>query len=41
MDSNDLGDLLLMMLDDDLFPVEEDKKHVAILQPEPTKTERR
>ena len=41
MDSNDLGDLLLMMLDDDLFPVEEDGKHVAILQPEPTKTERR
>ena len=41
MDSNDLGDLLLMMLDDDLFPIEEDEKHVAILQPEPAKTERR
>ncbi len=23
MDSNDLGDMLLMLLDDDLFPVEE------------------
>lgn len=25
MDSNDLGDLLLMLLDDDLFPVEEEE----------------
>lgn len=24
MESNDTGDLLLMLLDDDLFPVEED-----------------
>lgn len=30
MDSNDLGDLLLLLLDDDLFPIEEDE-NVEIL----------
>lgn len=30
MESNDLGDILLMLLDDDLFPVEE-KDDVEIL----------
>ena len=41
MDSNDLGDILLMMLDDDLFPVDQDENNVALLSTEPQKTERR
>ena len=34
MDSNDFGDLLLMLLDDDLFPVEQEGNNVELLQPE-------
>lgn len=41
MDSNDFGDLLLMLLDDDLFPVEQEGNNVELLQPEPERLERR
>ena len=41
MDSNDFGDLLLMLLDDDLFPVEQEGNNVELLQPEPERIERR
>ena len=36
MESNDLGDILLMLLDDDLFPIQieqEEDNGVEILQP--------
>lgn len=36
MESNDLGDILLMLLDDDLFPIQteqEENDGVEILQP--------
>lgn len=41
MESNDLNDILLMLLDDDLFPVEREEKDVALLQSEPARPERR
>lgn len=41
MESNDLNDILLLLLDDDLFPVEREEKDVALLSAKSEKFERR
>lgn len=38
MDSYD-NDMLILLLDDDLFPVEQEESNVALLQSEPARTE--
>lgn len=40
MDSYD-NDMLILLLDDDLFPVEQEENNVALLSAQPEKSERR